>query len=114
MRCQIDDSNLLKKSAVTFVLRRNSIKKIDFPILSRNLYWRYTWGSKFINSEYAILFKIQNSNSVFVLFPIQDPTAKFRFDVLFKKIRPRINLTTFSKFHLLNTIKQFSSHENSS
>jgi hypothetical protein len=35
-----------------------------------------------------------------------------RFEVLFKKFHPRINLAT--KSYLLNTIKPFSGHENRS
>jgi hypothetical protein len=39
-----------------------------------------------------------------------------RLEVLFKKFHPRINLTTLflTKLYLLNTIKQFSGHENRS
>jgi hypothetical protein len=44
------------------------------------------------------------------------PKVKFRFEVLFKKFHPRINLTTlfYPKPHLLNTIKPFPGHENRS
>jgi hypothetical protein len=37
-----------------------------------------------------------------------------RFEVLFKRFHPRINLTTLflTKTYLLNTIKPFSDHEN--
>jgi hypothetical protein len=50
----------------------------------------------------------------FALFPIQVPRAKLRFEVLFKKFLPRINLTTFflTKTYILNTIKLFSGHRN--
>jgi hypothetical protein len=56
----------------------------------------------------------QNSDSA--LFHILDPKVKLRLEVLFKKFRPSINLATlFSiKLYLLNTIKPFSGHENSS
>jgi hypothetical protein len=42
--------------------------------------------------------------------------AKSRFEVLFKKFHPRINLTTLisTKSCLLNTIKVFSGHKNRS
>jgi hypothetical protein len=45
-----------------------------------------------------------------------NPKAKLRLEVLFKKFHPRINLTTVfsTKSYLLNTIKPFSGHENSS
>jgi hypothetical protein len=33
-------------------------------------------------------------NSDFALFPILDPKARLRFEILFKKTNPRINLTT--------------------
>jgi hypothetical protein len=44
------------------------------------------------------------------------PRAKLRFEVLFKKFYPKMNLTTLfqSKAYLLNTIKAFSGHENRS
>jgi hypothetical protein len=50
------------------------------------------------------------------IFPIQVPRAKLRFEVLFKRFHPRINLTTLfsTKIYLLNTIKLFSDHENRS
>jgi hypothetical protein len=53
-------------------------------------------------------------NSDFALFPILDPKTRLRFEILFKKTHPRINLTTLflPKIYLLNTIKLFSSHEN--
>jgi hypothetical protein len=40
--------------------------------------------------------------------------AKLRFEVLFKRFHPRINLTTLflTETYLLNTIKPFSDHEN--
>jgi hypothetical protein len=52
-------------------------------------------------------------NSDFALFPILDPMARLRFDILFKKTHPRINLTTLflTKIQLLNTINPFSGHE---
>jgi hypothetical protein len=52
-------------------------------------------------------------NSDFALFPVFDPKARLRFEILFKKTLPRINLTTlfFTKLYLLNTIKPFSGHE---
>jgi hypothetical protein len=55
-------------------------------------------------------------NSDFALFPILDPKARLRFEILFKKSHPRINLTTLflTKIYLLNTKKPFSSHENCS
>jgi hypothetical protein len=45
-----------------------------------------------------------------------DPKVKLRFEVLFKRFHPRINLTTLflAKIYLLNTIKLFSDHENRS
>jgi hypothetical protein len=48
-------------------------------------------------------------NSDFVLFPILDPKAMLKFEILFKKTHPRINLTTLllTKIYLLNTIKPF-------
>jgi hypothetical protein len=47
---------------------------------------------------------------------LQDPKVKSRFEVLFKKCHPRINLTRIlpTKTYLLNTLKPFSSHENQS
>jgi hypothetical protein len=44
------------------------------------------------------------------------PKVKFRFEVLFKKFHPRINLTTLfsTKPYLLDTINPFSCHENRS
>jgi hypothetical protein len=41
---------------------------------------------------------------------------KLRLEVLFKKLHPRINLTTLflTKSYLLNTIELFSGHENRS
>jgi hypothetical protein len=53
-------------------------------------------------------------NSGFALFPIQVPRAKLRFEVLFKKFLPRINLTTFfsTKTYILSTIKPFPGHKN--
>jgi hypothetical protein len=58
-----------------------------------------------------VTFDEQNSD--FALFPIQDPKVKFRFEVLFKKFHPRINLTTLflTKSYLLNTIKPFPGQE---
>jgi hypothetical protein len=51
-------------------------------------------------------------NSDFALFPILDPKARLRFEILFKKTHLRINLTTLlTKIYLLNTIKPFSNHE---
>jgi hypothetical protein len=51
---------------------------------------------------------------IFELIPLQVPRAKLRFEVLFKKFHPGINLTTLflTKTYLLNTIKPFSNHEN--
>jgi hypothetical protein len=48
-------------------------------------------------------------NSDFALFLILDPEARLRFEILFKKTHPRINLTTLflTKIYLLNTIKPF-------
>jgi hypothetical protein len=48
-------------------------------------------------------------NSDFTLFPILDPKARLRFEILFKKTHPRINLSTLflPKVYLLNTIKLF-------
>jgi hypothetical protein len=62
-----------------------------------------------------LLNKTEQNND-FALFPIQDPKARLRFEVLFKKIHPRIDLTTLysTKSYLLNTIKPFSGHENRS
>jgi hypothetical protein len=53
-------------------------------------------------------------HSDYALFSIQVPRAKLRFDVLFKKFHPRINLTTFflTKTYLLNTIIPILGHEN--
>jgi hypothetical protein len=53
-------------------------------------------------------------NSDFALFPIVDPKARLRIEILFKKTHPRITLTTLflTKIYLLNTIKPFWSHEN--
>jgi hypothetical protein len=44
------------------------------------------------------------------------PRAQLRFEVLFKRFHPRIDLTTLfsTKTYLLNTIKLFSDHENRS
>jgi hypothetical protein len=55
-------------------------------------------------------------NSDFALFSILDPKARLRFEILFKKTHPRISLITLflTKIYLLNTIKPFSSPENSS
>jgi hypothetical protein len=55
-------------------------------------------------------------NRDFALFPILVPKARLRFEILFKKTHPRINLTTlfFTKIYLLNTIRPFSSHANCS
>jgi hypothetical protein len=55
-------------------------------------------------------------NSDFALFPILDPKARLRFEILFKKTYPRINLTTLllTKIYLLNTVKPFLSHKNCS
>jgi hypothetical protein len=62
------------------------------------------------------LLKKTKQNSDFELFPILDPKARLRFEILFKKTHPRVNLTTLFllKIYLLNTIKPFSSHENCS
>jgi hypothetical protein len=38
--------------------------------------------------------KKTEQNSDFTLFPILDPKARLRFEILFKKTHPRINLTT--------------------
>jgi hypothetical protein len=45
-----------------------------------------------------------------------NPKARLRFEVLFKKFQPRINLATlyYTKSYLLNTIKPFLGHENRS
>jgi hypothetical protein len=64
-----------------------------------------------------VTFVEQNlENSDFARFPIQVPWAKLRFKVLFKKLHPRINLTTLflTKTYLPNTIILFSDHENQS
>jgi hypothetical protein len=55
-------------------------------------------------------------NSDFSLFPILNPKARLRFEILFKKTHPRINVTTLflTNIYLLNTIKPFQSHENRS
>jgi hypothetical protein len=55
-------------------------------------------------------------NNEFALFLKLDPKARLRFEILFKKFHPRINLTTlfFPKIYLLNTIKPFLSHANRS
>jgi hypothetical protein len=47
---------------------------------------------------------------------IWDPKARIRFEVMFKKFHPRINLTTLflTKSDLLNTINSFLGHENCS
>jgi hypothetical protein len=37
--------------------------------------------------------------------------TKFRFEVSFKKFHPKMNLTTFFKSTLRNTIKQFLGHK---
>jgi hypothetical protein len=44
---------------------------------------------------------------------ILDPEAGLRFEILFKKTHPRINLTTLflTKIYRLNTIQPFSSHD---
>jgi hypothetical protein len=63
-----------------------------------------------------VKFVKTEQNSDFALFPILDPKARLRFEFLFKKTHPRINLTTLflPKIYLLNTIKPFYSHENCS
>jgi hypothetical protein len=55
------------------------------------------------------LLKKTEQNSDFALFPIIDPKARLRYEILFKKTHPRINLTTlfFTKIYLLNTIRAF-------
>jgi hypothetical protein len=47
---------------------------------------------------------------------MKDPRVNLRFEVLFKKFHPRINLTTLflTKIYLLNLVKPFSGHENRS
>jgi hypothetical protein len=54
--------------------------------------------------------------SNFSILRIQVPRSKLRFEVLFKRFHPKINLTTlfFTKTYLLNTIKPFSDHETQS
>jgi hypothetical protein len=63
-----------------------------------------------------ICLKKTEQNSDFALFPILDPKARLRFEILFKKTHPRKNLTTLflTKIYLLNTIKPFKNHENRS
>jgi hypothetical protein len=60
--------------------------------------------------------KKTEQNSDFALFPIKDPKARLRFEILFKKTHPKINLTKLfsTKIYLLNTIKPFSGHKNCS
>jgi hypothetical protein len=55
-------------------------------------------------------------NSDFALFFKLDPKARLRFEILFKKFYPRINMTTLflTIMYLLNTMKPFSSHANRS
>jgi hypothetical protein len=55
-------------------------------------------------------------NSDFALFFKWDPKARLRFEILFKKFHPRINMTTLflTIMYLLNTMKPFSSHANRS
>jgi hypothetical protein len=66
-------------------------------------------------SKFGICLRKTEQNSDFALFPILDPKARLRFEILFKKTHPRINLTTlFLTNCLLNPIKPFSSHENCS
>jgi hypothetical protein len=62
------------------------------------------------------MLKKTEQNSDFALLPIKDPKARLRFEILFKKTHPRINLTTLfsTKIYLLNTIKPFLSHKNCS
>jgi hypothetical protein len=50
--------------------------------------------SSLSNTKLLKLKATKLKNSVFILFPIQDPGAKFGFDVLFKKFHPWINLAT--------------------
>jgi hypothetical protein len=59
---------------------------------------------------------VEKKLSDFALFPILDPKARLRFEILFKKTHLRINMTTLflAKIYLLNTIKPFSNHENCS
>jgi hypothetical protein len=47
---------------------------------------------------------------------MQASRAKLRFEVLFKRFYPKVNLTTLflTETYLLNTIKLFSDHENRS
>jgi hypothetical protein len=107
----------------------------SFFILSRNLYGRYPKDSKFWDSEYLVVFKMQKSwtkvpsvlfydeirwtklNKIVILpyFPY-NPKAKLRLEDFFKKFHPRINLNTLflTKSYLLNTTKPFSGHENRS
>jgi hypothetical protein len=53
-------------------------------------------------------------NSGFALLPIQVLRVKLRFEVMFKKFHPRINLTTLflTKTYILNTIQPFLGHKN--
>jgi hypothetical protein len=61
-----------------------------------------------INRELVMITpqKIKNCSNLSI-FPIQVPRAKLRFEVLFKRFHPRINLTTLfcPKIYLLNRIK---------
>jgi hypothetical protein len=128
------DPNIVTKSAIRFILRRNWLNKLSFPHSELEFVWEVPLGlkiSKFWVRHYLFYTKLLNKsaircvlwwnllnkiewNSDFALFPHTSPRAKLRFEVLFKKFYPRINLTTLflTKIYLLNTIKRFSGHEN--
>jgi hypothetical protein len=75
---------------------------------------RKTWKSAIIffhfsrhETNTSLIFHMwQVKNSDFTLFPIQDPRVKVRFEVLFKKFHPRINMTTL----FITTILKRSNH----
>jgi hypothetical protein len=87
------------------------ISKFEYPIVRMKVHCWIKVQSDLFHGEICWA-KLDNSD--FALFPIQVPRAKFRFEVLFKKLHPRIYLTTLflTKIQLLITIKPFSDHEN--
>jgi hypothetical protein len=89
-----------------------TLKTQSFEISSAKLSFKYkTAGQKC--HQFCSMVKFVEQNCDLALFP---PRAKLRFEVLFKKFHPKINLAIrFStKSYLLNTIKLFSGHENRS
>jgi hypothetical protein len=130
------DPKLLHKSAIRFVLWLNSLNKIfimpfwvgicmggtlktqSFGNLNTELFFKCKKAEQ-KSHQFSSMMKYLNKteqNCVFALFHIQDPKARLRFEVLFKKCHPRINLTTlfFTKSYLLNAMKAFSGHQNHS